>query len=294
LTKTRTHLLSKPTNLGVLIMVSTPVQGNQTLSVTSGADGAKIASGSTTPGSTNWQAYGENGIYVDVDTNAAGFTTTPVYVTSIGGEVGHWATTGGSSVYQPGAKGFRIYIRWERISETGEKLTPQIANTNKWHINWIAVEPSTIKTTPLPEPNKYYKLVNKKSGRCIDMAGVSTDGAILRQWDNVNSDNLMWQFQAADSGYYNIVSQKSGKLICVVGGGTANGVLLHQWGKIGQQGSDDQKWRLEDAGNGYFYIINKKSNKFMSVVGGNTANAAQLHQYDNVGADDQKWKFEAV
>lgn len=146
----------------------------------------------------------------------------------------------------------------------------------------------------MPEPNKYYKLVNKKSGRCIDRTDVNTDGAILQQWDNVNSDNLMWQFQAADSGYYNIVSKKSGKLICVVGGGTANGVLLHQWGKIGQQGSDDQKWRLEDAGNGYFYIINKKSNKFMSVVSGNTANAAKLHQYDNVGADDQKWKFEAV
>lgn len=272
-------------------MVSTPVQQNQTLSVTSGANGAKIASGITTPGSTNWQVYGETGIYVDVDTSAAGFTTTPVYVISIGGVSHHWETTGGSSVYQPASKSFRVYLRWAQTSTTREALTPQFANTHQWHINWIAIE----HKTALPEFNKYYKLVNKKSGRCIDMTGASTDGAILKQWDNVNNDNLIWQFQDAGSGYYNIVSKQSSKLICVVGGGTANGVLLHQWSKLGPQGSDDQKWRLEDAGNGYLYIINKKSNKFISVTGGgSTANGVELHQYDNVGGDDQKWKFEAV
>jgi hypothetical protein len=52
---------------------------------TTGKD-TKTASGRTTPGATNWQAERSTTIYVDVDTSAAGFTTTPVYVTSIGGD----------------------------------------------------------------------------------------------------------------------------------------------------------------------------------------------------------------
>ena len=43
-------------------------------------------SGSTTPGSTDWQPYpGNTGIYLDVDTSAGKFTTTPKYFTSLGG-----------------------------------------------------------------------------------------------------------------------------------------------------------------------------------------------------------------
>lgn len=98
---------------------------------------AKIASGKTQPGATNWQVYNADGIYIDVDTTAAQFTKTPVYVTSIGGDSGHYATTGASSVYSATEKGFRIYIRWANSGA----LTPAQANSSKWHINWIAIEP---------------------------------------------------------------------------------------------------------------------------------------------------------
>jgi len=275
-------------------MVSTPVQKNQTLSVTSGTDGTKIASGSTTPGATNWHPI-DGGIEVDVDTSAAGFTQTPIYVTSIAGDKYHWGTTGASSVYKATPTGFSIQIKWDKGFWDDNPLDIQEANSYKWHINWIGIEPSP-KKTPFPAPTKYYGLVNKKSGRCIDVKGSSSDdGVILQQWDYLKGENQQWQFQDAGSGHYHIVSKKTGKFMCVVSGSTANGALLHQWVKLGQTGSEDQKWRLEDAGNGYFYIINKKSNKFISVTGGgSTANGAQLHQYDNVGGDDQKWKFEAV
>lgn len=107
---------------------------------TTGKD-TKTASGRTTPGATNWQADSATGIYVDVDTSAAGFTKTPVYVTSIGGDRHHWNTTGGCSVYDPTATGFRVYIRWDQVSATKEELTPAGANGDKWHINWIGSEP---------------------------------------------------------------------------------------------------------------------------------------------------------
>jgi hypothetical protein len=101
----------------------------------------KIGSGRTTPGSTAWQKYpppsGTTGIFVDVDTSAAGFSGTPLYYTSIGGNSSHWATTGATSIYQPTATGFRVYVRWA----DGASLTPAQANGYQWHINWLGMQP---------------------------------------------------------------------------------------------------------------------------------------------------------
>ncbi len=96
----------------------------------------RIASGRTTPGSTAWQVYSSNGIYVDVNTTTGKFTSPPVYVTSIGGVSGQWATTGATSVYSATATGFRVYVKW---SDSGP-LTPATANSFQWHINWIGME----------------------------------------------------------------------------------------------------------------------------------------------------------
>jgi len=95
----------------------------------------KIASGSTTPGSTNWQVYSANGVFLDVDTSAGKFTTTPKYITSIGGTSSHWATTGATSVYNATPTGFRVYVRFS----DGSALTPATANSFQWHINWVGV-----------------------------------------------------------------------------------------------------------------------------------------------------------
>jgi hypothetical protein len=97
---------------------------------------ALMARGSTPVGNTAWQQYPDGeGVFVDVDTSSAGFTTTPIYITSLGGFTQHWGTTGATSIYQPTPTGFRVYIRWW----SGGPLTPALANQNGWHINWIAV-----------------------------------------------------------------------------------------------------------------------------------------------------------
>jgi hypothetical protein len=97
---------------------------------------ALMARGSTPVGNTAWQQYpGGEGVFVDVDTSSARFTTTPIYITSIGGATSHWATTGATSIYTPTPTGFRVYVRWS----SGGSLTPAIANEYGWHINWIAV-----------------------------------------------------------------------------------------------------------------------------------------------------------
>jgi hypothetical protein len=96
----------------------------------------RIASGLTPAGATAWIQYGASGVYVDVNTSAGKFSAVPVYITSIGGNSSHWATTGATSIYNATATGFRIYVRWVDNSP----LTPAQANANQWHINWIGME----------------------------------------------------------------------------------------------------------------------------------------------------------
>jgi len=113
-----------------------------------------ISAGSTVPGTTAWKVYSttENrqirggvvapittvhGIFVDVDTSAARFSSTPVYVCSLGGASSHWATVGGSSVYSASPTGFRIYVRW---ANGDTPPTPAQANEWQWHVLWIGLE----------------------------------------------------------------------------------------------------------------------------------------------------------
>src|SRR5512139_2749135 len=94
----------------------------------------RIAGGHT-PVGLGWQAYGNGGLYIDVDTSSARFSSTPIYFTSIGGGSDHWRTTGANAIYSPSPKGFRVYVRMSN----GEALSPLDAYNLGWYINWIGL-----------------------------------------------------------------------------------------------------------------------------------------------------------
>ena len=100
----------------------------------------RIETGQSAP--TDWQVYSPDGIFVDVNTSAAGFTAPPRYITALHGISLHWAITGGSSVYPippagaPTATGFRIYLKWAN----GNPLAPATATGNGWYIQWIGIQ----------------------------------------------------------------------------------------------------------------------------------------------------------
>jgi hypothetical protein len=96
----------------------------------------QVFRGSTPVGNTAWQQVpGVSGIFVDVDTSSAKLTSTPIYITSLGGAGYHWTTTGATSIYTPTPTGFRVYVRFTVEGQ----ISPAFANQNGWHINWIAV-----------------------------------------------------------------------------------------------------------------------------------------------------------
>lgn len=112
-----------------------------------GASGYKIATGSTSSCDTDWNEYEDYGngygIFVNIDTSAAGFTETPLYFTSLSGEAFHWTTTGATSIYNADPTGFRVYV-FQTMDNShipgGDVLvTPEFAKSYKWHINWMAI-----------------------------------------------------------------------------------------------------------------------------------------------------------
>ncbi|HIK07997.1 MAG TPA: RICIN domain-containing protein [Trichormus sp. M33_DOE_039] len=296
-------------------MVTTPLpttsttNGTSSTQVTTVTTVAKIASGKTKPGATNWQVNGGSGILVDVDTSTAGFSRTPIYVTSIGGDAWHWGTTGGSSVYNATEKGFRIEIRFEGDFSSGAALTPEKANEYKWHVNWIAIEPwleegqlsstqtssTATTTTPastVPSVGKYYYLIAKHSNKALDVQAASTaDGGNVQQYTKNSVPQQHWQLQDAGGGYYYLVAKHSGKALNVVGGSQDDGANATQWSK---QDRDYFKWQLQDAGDGYFYLIAKHSGKALDVYNLSTADAGNVLQWTKNGKDNQKWKFVPV
>ena len=91
--------------------------------------------GSTIAGLTNWMQYGQNSIYVDVDTTLAGFAEPPLYFASLGGYYRQWEVDGINAIYYPTADGFRIYLR----NELDNYLTPDQANERGWYIQWTGI-----------------------------------------------------------------------------------------------------------------------------------------------------------
>ncbi len=86
--------------------------------------------GKTVPGATGWVKYGDQGMYVDVDTSACGYQAAPIYSTALGGQEGHEEALGPSAIYRATPKGFRIYLR--------TAATPEDAEAKRWHVNWQA------------------------------------------------------------------------------------------------------------------------------------------------------------
>ena len=92
----------------------------------------RIVVGKTDPQKTHWVQYSDGGIYVDIDTSSAGFSSTPYYFTSLGGHTNNWQAQGATSIYLPTEKGFRVHVGHR-------ELIAAQAKEWGWYINWIAI-----------------------------------------------------------------------------------------------------------------------------------------------------------
>ncbi len=129
------------------------------------------------------------------------------------------------------------------------------------------------------DPNASYVLVNRNSGKALDVYNLATnDGARITQWTRNDQNQQQWQFVDSGGGYYRIKSRHSGKVLDVYNWSTANGGSIVQWADLN---STNQQWRLADSSDGYVRLISRHSNKALEVQGASTADNANIVQYDD-------------
>ncbi|NKZ06680.1 non-reducing end alpha-L-arabinofuranosidase family hydrolase [Actinomadura latina] len=153
-------------------------------------------------------------------------------------------------------------------------------------INTQAAQAATV------DVNKWYVLVNRNSGKALDVYNLATnDGARITQWTRNDQNQQQWQFVPSGDGYYRIKSRHSGKVLDVYNYSTANGGSIVQWTDLN---GTNQQWRLADSSGGYVRFISRHSNKALEVQGGSTADGANIVQYDDWGGSNQQWQLAEV
>ncbi|NUW46111.1 non-reducing end alpha-L-arabinofuranosidase family hydrolase [Nonomuraea rhodomycinica] len=142
------------------------------------------------------------------------------------------------------------------------------------------------------DTNAWYVLVNRNSGKALDVYNLSTaDGGRITQWTRNNQNQQQWQFVDSGGGYYRIRSRHSGKVLDVYNFSTANGGAIVQWA---DGNGTNQQWRLADSSDGHIRLINRNSGKALEVQGASTADGANIVQYDDWGGANQQWQLVPV
>jgi hypothetical protein len=97
-------------------------------------------------------------------------------------------------------------------------------------------------TISAPDQTAYYKLVNKNSGKVMDVSGGSfNSGANIIQSSDTNASSQHWQVIDLGNGYFKILNTNSGCVLDVRGGSTTAGAQLIQ---STDTGANSQQWRL--------------------------------------------------
>ncbi|MEV4630633.1 non-reducing end alpha-L-arabinofuranosidase family hydrolase [Micromonospora sp. NPDC049523] len=151
---------------------------------------------------------------------------------------------------------------------------------------------STPAAAATVDPSAWYVLVNRNSGKALDVYNLATnDGARITQWARNNGNQQQWQFVDSGGGYYRLKSRLSGKVLDVYNWSTANGAGIVQWT---DGNGANQQFRLADSDGGYVRLINRNSNKVVEVQGASTADGGNVVQYDDWGGNNQQWQLVRV
>ncbi|AZQ33126.1 alpha-L-arabinofuranosidase [Streptomyces cyaneochromogenes] len=154
---------------------------------------------------------------------------------------------------------------------------------------FLGAQPAAAATV---DPNATYVLVNRSSGKALDVYNRATDdGARITQWTRNDQTQQQWQFVDSGGGYYRIKSRHSGKVLDVYNLSTANGGSIVQWADLN---GTNQQWRLADSSDGHVRFISRHSGKALEVQGGSTADNANVVQYDDWGGANQQWQLVKV
>ena len=143
--------------------------------------------------------------------------------------------------------------------------------------------PATTTTRPPTgiDPTAWYELVNRNSGKALDVCAVSTaDGACVQQYTRSGGQNQQWQFVDSGGGFYRVRARHSSKVLDVYNWSTADNGAIVQWS---DHGGNNQQFRLANSPDGYVRLISRHSNKALQVQNSSTADGARVVQFTDNG-----------
>jgi hypothetical protein len=146
-----------------------------------------------------------------------------------------------------------------------------------------------------PAINGRYIIVNRNSGKVLEVPGASTaNGTVLDQNTYTGALNQQWDISpvpdnfGGDVSYLAIKAVHDGVTADLNNWSYANGAVIQQWN--GGTNALEQ-WFFEYVGSNYFRIHNRWSGKVAGVSGASVNNGAQIVQWDNNGSLDQQWRL---
>ncbi len=139
-------------------------------------------------------------------------------------------------------------------------------------------------------PDGRYRLLNRKTGKTIEVEGHSRDDGHKLQQANFNgAGNQQWLVTNLTNGFAVLTSVESGKAINVPGSKTDDGVALQQ---ANANHAITQRWKIEKADGPYFKLTVESSSKVLAVGGADPG--APIIQTTYTGAPEQQWKIEGL
>ncbi|GIG41023.1 pectate lyase family protein [Cellulomonas phragmiteti] len=142
------------------------------------------------------------------------------------------------------------------------------------------------------DTNAWYVLVNRQSGKAMDVRDTSTaDGAVIQQWPRNDGAWQQWQFVDSGSGWYRVKSRHSGKVLDLWNWSTADRGEFRQYQDLN---GANQQFRLADSEGGRIRLLNRHSGKAVTVTDRSTADGATVTQLTDNNQYNQQWELVPV
>lgn len=139
-----------------------------------------------------------------------------------------------------------------------------------------------------PDERAYYGLIDRGSGRCLDIVGAGTNaGDAAVQWEFTHASSQQWRFvpMSAGSDYFRIEARHSG--LCLTVDKPGEGVPLVQ---RPFQGGLGQQWRLVPAGPaGSYQLENHLEGRVAALAAADKFNGTPVQAQKASGRASQQW-----
>jgi GH43 family beta-xylosidase len=138
-----------------------------------------------------------------------------------------------------------------------------------------------------------YRIVNRNSGKCLEVAGGSTaDGANIQQWTCNGGANQRWRLEDLADDTSRLVNVATGKAADVANCGTADGADIRQWTWLN---NTCQRFRLVlTSAGGWVRLVNQNSGRVADVANCGTADGADVRQWTWLNNNCQQWSLQPV